>query len=124
MLTISPISFPGLGINIDPASGFPLGPLTVNFYGICIATGLLLAVLYGCIRAKQFGFRQDDVLDLLFAAVPLSLVGCRAYYVLFNLKEFRGADGGLDWGKVVRISDGGIAIYGAVIAGAIALNAP
>ena len=42
---ISPITFPGLGLEIDPAAGFSVGPLSVNFYGVIIALGLILAVV-------------------------------------------------------------------------------
>ena len=57
------ISFPALGIEFDPARNFEIGPLNIHLYGILIATGLLLAVLYACIRCKQFGLKQDDLLD-------------------------------------------------------------
>ena len=72
MLTISPIEFPGLGLKLDPAVGFSIGSLNINFYGICIAVGLLLAVLYGCLRSKEFGFKQDDILDGVLIVVDVT----------------------------------------------------
>ena len=49
------ISFPSLGLTMDPPRNLEVGPLSIYFYGIIIACGLLLAVLYGYRRAKQFG---------------------------------------------------------------------
>ena len=122
--TVNTVSFPGLGLQFElNRVAFLLFGRAVYWYGIIIGLGFLLAVTFCCRRVKRFGLRQDDILDLLIAAVPLSLVGCRTYYVLFNLDRFRKADGSLDWGAMVRISDGGIAIYGAVIAAALTLLA-
>ena len=112
MLTISPISFPGLGINIDPPASFALGALTVNFYGICIATGLLLAVLYGSLRAKQFGFRQDDILDGVLWVVPFAILCARLYYCIFYWNEGGYAANPL---SILYVWEGGLAIYGGVI---------
>jgi len=120
--TMNHISFPGLGVELDlNRVAFVLFGRSVYWYGIIIAVGFLLAMTFCCRRAKTFGIRRDDIYDMLLAAVPLSFVGCRGYYVLFNLKEFQKDDGSMDWGQVIRISDGGIAIYGAVIAAALTL---
>ena len=119
---VNTVTFPGLGLQFDlNRVAFLLFGRPVYWYGIIIGFGFLLAVTFCCRRVKTFGLRQDDIFDLLLAAVPLSLVGCRTYYVLFNLDRFRREDGTLDWGAVVRISDGGIAIYGAVIMAALTL---
>lgn len=119
---VNTVTFPGLGLRFElNRVAFILFGRNVYWYGIIIGLGFLLAVIFCCRRAKTFGLRQDDILDLLIAAVPLSLVGCRAYYVLFYLDRFRREDGSLDWGAMVRIGDGGIAIYGAVIAAALTL---
>jgi len=117
MLTISPISFPGLGIRIDPPVGFSLGPLTINFYGICIATGLLLAVLYGCIRAKQFGFRQDDILDGVLWVVPFAILCARLYYCVFKWELYKD-----DPISILYIWEGGLAIYGGIIGAAVGVT--
>lgn len=112
--------FPGLGLEftIDRVAFSPFG-FNIYWYGVIIAAGFLLAVTY-CYRiSPKFGVEQEKLLDMLFFAVPLAIVGARAYYVLFDLPEFRTPDGSLDWGAVVRIHDGGIAIYGGVIAAVI-----
>lgn len=116
------VSFPGLGLEFElNRVAIILFGRNVYWYGAIIGLGFLLAVLWCCRRADRFGIRQDDIFDLLIAEVPLCLIGCRTYYVLFNLKQYRTADGGLDWNSIFRISDGGIAIYGAVITAALVL---
>ena len=114
MLTISPIEFPGLGIKIDPPANFAIGPLTVNFYGLCIALGLLLAVLYACKRSQQFGIRQDDILDGVLWIVPLAVICARAYYCFFEWDMYKD-----DPISVLYIWKGGLAIYGGVIGAAV-----
>ena len=70
--TFSPITFPSLGLSWDPARNITIGPLTIQFYGLIIAVGLLLAVLYGCLRSKEFGFKQYDILDGVLIVVPIA----------------------------------------------------
>ena len=121
---VNTVSFPGFGLGFElNRVALVLFGRNVYWYGVIIGLGFLLAVLWCCRRAAGFGIRQDDIFDLLIAEVPLCIIGCRAYYVLFNLKEYRGADGALDWGRIFRISDGGIAIYGGVITAALVLLA-
>ena len=59
------------------------------------------------------------MLDLVLWAVPCCILGSRIYYVIFYLDLYRNADGSLDWGRIIAIWDGGLAIYGTVIAGVI-----
>ncbi len=106
----SAISFPFLGLELDPARGFSIGSLNIRFYGVVIAVGLLLAVLYGLKRSKQFGLKEDDILDGVLGIVPLAIVCARVYYCLFSWSEF--ADDPI---SVLYIWNGGIAIYGGVI---------
>jgi len=110
----SVISFPSLGIEIDPPRGFDLGVLSVNLYGIIIACGLLLAVVYGLRRASQFGLRQDDILDGVLWVTPFAIICARAYYCIFEWKMYAG-----DPISVLYIWNGGLAIYGGVLGAAI-----
>ncbi|MBO5340943.1 MAG: prolipoprotein diacylglyceryl transferase [Oscillospiraceae bacterium] len=119
---VSTVSFPGLGLEFDlNRVALILFGRNVYWYGVIIGLGFLLAVLFCTRRAQSFGIVQEDIYDLLIAEVPLCLIGCRAYYVIFYLDRFRNADGSLDWGAMLRISDGGIAIYGAIITAAVVL---
>ncbi|MEQ2455075.1 prolipoprotein diacylglyceryl transferase [Flavonifractor hominis] len=116
------VSFPGLGLEFQlNRVAFHVGSWPVYWYGIIIAAGFLLAVLYCTRVAGQYGIRQDDIIDMLFFAVPLSIVGARLYYIVFYLDLFRKEDGSLDFGAMVRIWDGGLAIYGGVIMAVIVL---
>ena len=114
-----PISFPGLfgdwECNIDPIA-IHIGH-GVYWYGIILALGLLAGLLLCMKQAKRFGLTEDNVLDMVLWAVPACIVGARLYYVLFYLDLYRTADGGLDWGSMIAVWDGGLAIYGAVIMG-------
>lgn len=114
---ISPIVFPGLGIEIDPAAGFTLGPLSVNFYGLIIATGLILAVAYAWKRCSQFGIKADDITDGVLYIVPFAVICARAYYCIFEWEAF--ADDPI---SVLYIWKGGLAIYGGVIGALIGVS--
>ena len=70
----STISFPSLGLEINPPSYFELGNLSIHFYGVIIAFGLVLAVLYGMRRRKAFGFSEDDILDGVLCIVPFAIL--------------------------------------------------
>ena len=115
------VTFPGLGGLEIPLNrvAFHIGSWPVYWYGVIIATGFLLAVLYANHISKRFGIESDDLIDALFFAVPLAIIGARLYYIIFYLDLFRTESGGLDLGKMVRIWDGGLAIYGGVIAAVI-----
>ena len=63
----------------------------------------------------------DHILDMMLFAVPAALVAIRAYYVIFNLSLYQREDGSLDWAAILRYSDGGLAIYGAIISSVIVL---
>lgn len=110
------VVFPGLGLQLELNSiAFTVFGWPVHWYGIIIAVGFLLAVAYCSHVSPRFGISQDDLIDLLIFAVPLGIVGARLYYIIFYLDLFRKADGSLDFGAMVRIWDGGLAIYGGVI---------
>lgn len=115
------VSFPGLGLEFElNRVAFNLFGKDVYWYGVIIAVGFILAVLYGCRRAAPFGVDQDKVIDMLFFAVPAALIGARAYYVIFYLDLYLDDGGRFEWGKAVAIWDGGLAIYGGIIAAVLA----
>lgn len=115
MLLTSPISFPNLGITVDPSPvAFTIFGKEIYWYGIIIACGFLLAVLYMMYRANTFGLTQDDVLDLILWAVPIGVVCARLYYCVFYWDLYR--DNPI---SMLYIWEGGLAIYGGIIGGAI-----
>ncbi len=118
-----PISFPGLfgdwqftadGLFLDIGKG-------VYWYGVLLAAGLMLGLFFAMRQAPKYGLKSDDVLDMVLWCIPLCILGSRIYYVLFHLDLYQNADGTLNFAKMIRIWDGGIAIYGTIIVACIVL---
>lgn len=117
---MSIITFPGFGLEFHlNRVAFHLLGRPVYWYGIIIAAGFLLAVGFCMRRAPKFGMTGDDLIDMLIFAVPLAILGARLYYIIFYYDLFRNADGSPDWGAMIRITDGGLAIYGGIIAAVV-----
>ena len=110
----SSISFPFLGVEMNPPRVFSLGPLNIHLYGLAIGLGLILAVMYVCRRSREFGLKEDDILDGVLWITPFAIICARIYYVAFSWKDY--ADNPL---SVFAIWEGGIAIYGSVIGAVI-----
>ena len=110
----STISFPGLGIEWNPPREWDLGFLNIRLYGLMIALGLILAVVYGLRNKKRYGLTEDQIMDGVLIIVPISIICARLYYCAFEWKSY--ADNPI---SILYIWKGGIAIYGAVI-GALA----
>ena len=119
IMTDSPIRFPGLFGDwafTASSTAFHIGGKAIYWYGILIALGVLAALAF-CIKQKErYGIKEDDLMDGVLWGVPLAIVGARRYYVLFYLDRFKKEDGSFDWAESVAIWDGGLAIYGGVIA--------
>ena len=116
-----PISFPGLfgdwSINPNPVA-LDIGN-GVYWYGIILAIAMLAGMFLCMKQAKNYGLTSDNVMDLVLYAVPSCIIGSRLYYVIFNLDLYRNADGALNFKQMIAIWDGGLAIYGTVIVGAL-----
>ena len=112
------ISFPmfGEGFVIDPPAYISIGSFKIYMYGIVIAFGFLLAVLYTAKYCRRLDITMDEVYDLVIFAVPAAIIGARLYYVIFNFSLYEN-----DLAGIFRIRDGGLAIYGGVIGAVIAL---
>ena len=106
----SEISFPSLGLTLNPPKGFDIGPLSIHYYGLIIAIGLMLAVFYCSKRASQFGLNEDTLLDGVLWVTPVAVICARIYYCAFSWELY--ADNPI---SVLYIWEGGIAIYGSVI---------
>ena len=113
----SEISFPALGIALNPPRSIALGPLSIHFYGMIIAFGLILAVVYATRRSKQFGIKEDDVLDGVLYVTPFAVLCARAYYCIFSWEHY--ADDPI---RLLYIWEGGLAIYGGVLGAAIGVT--
>ena len=108
------IEFPGLGLKLNPPAGFSIGSFEVRLYGLIIALGLVLAVVYSLRRREQFGLSEDDLLDGVLWIAPFAIVCARLYYCAFEWDMYK--DNPI---SILYIWEGGIAIYGAVIGAAI-----
>ncbi len=109
------VSFPGLGIGEIELNktAFTIFGRDVAWYGVIITFGIILAVLYVMNRAKYEGIKEDDILDYALFVIPISIIGARVFYVLTTLDQY---DSFYD---MIAIWEGGLAIYGAIIAGAL-----
>lgn len=111
LLQMSYISFPHLGINLNIDNvAFTIGSKEIYWYGIIIAAGFAIAVLTAMRLAKKNGMNPDTVVDLVLYAAPLAIVGARLYYVIFEWDYYRN-----HLGDIVKIWNGGLAIYGGII---------
>ena len=112
------ISFPGLGITgLNPPAYFTVFGHRIYFYGVLIALGFLLGILYCARRSRDFGIKADDFYDMVILLIPLSILCARIYYVLFRLDDFVGRP----LIAYFAVWEGGIAIYGGIIGGILAI---
>ena len=111
----SRISFPMLGnFSINPPSYFTVFGRPIYFYGVLIALGFILAILFCSHISSRFGIQADDFYDLMLWLIPLSILGARLYYVLFRLEDYAGQPA-----RIFAVWEGGLAIYGGIIAGVL-----
>ena len=109
-LYYSDISFPWLNFQWNPSRTLDLGPLSIHLYGLIIAVGMVLAVLYGCRRSKEFGITADDLTDGVLWVVPFAILCARLYYCVFSWDTYKD-----DPISILYIWEGGLAIYGGVL---------
>ncbi len=103
----------------SPISAVPIGPLTIHFYALCILAGIGVAMYWATKRWERRGGTADDLFDVSFAAVLAGIVGARIWHVLTSPEPFFGPGGNPL--AVFYIWQGGLAIYGAVAGGALAV---
>ncbi|GAA3946338.1 prolipoprotein diacylglyceryl transferase [Microbacterium soli] len=106
-----------------PASTFPVFGLTIHYYALCIIAGIIVAGLIANHRLTRRGAEKWIVIDIAILAVPLAIIGARIFHVLTHPGFYFGV-GSNPWnpfehGSVWAIWEGGIAIFGALIGGAI-----
>lgn len=109
------IAFPHLGITLknvgDHVSVFGFD---IAFYGMIIGLGILTGIFIAAAEAKRTGQNPEDYFDLAIYAVIFSIIGARIYYVVFSWDLYKD-----DWKSIFNIRQGGLAIYGGVIAAII-----
>ena len=117
MSNFTRVYFPGLGIDFDlPSVAFTIGSYDIHFYGIIIAFGFMLAVLYGGRMAYKWRMSLDGMTDVLIWGTVFGIVCARAYYVIFEWDMYK--DNLL---QIFNLRAGGLAIYGGVIGAVLTL---
>ena len=108
---LTEIQFPKLGwtFHIDPTA-FTIGSFNIQWYGIIIVLGLILALIYVLPRMKRFGLDADRAIDAIIGGVIGGIIGARTYYVLLRWDEYKG-----DIKAIFNTRNGGLAIYGGLI---------
>jgi phosphatidylglycerol:prolipoprotein diacylglycerol transferase len=95
---------------IDPIA-FELGPVAVHWYGIIIGTAVFLGLWLAIRESKRQKMDSDVFVDLIMWAIPISILGARTYYVIFEWDYYRQNPG-----DIIAVWEGGLAIHGALIA--------
>lgn len=114
-MDVNLIEFPKLNLSfLVNRVAFTIGGKPVYWYGIIIAAGFVLGVLYAVMRAKRERLPVDTILDLVLWGLPVSIVCARIFYVLGDPSVLAGG-----FWKIIAIWEGGIAIYGAIIGAVI-----
>lgn len=109
------IIFPNLHITLDHVGkNFTLFGIEIAYYGVIIAVGMLLGIFLIMREAKRCGKNEDDYLDVCIYTIIFSVIGARLYYVAFSWDLYK--DNLLN---ILNIRQGGLAIYGGVIAGIV-----
>ena len=98
---------------------FALGPFTIHMYALCILAGIVVAYLIGAARFKKRGGDTGELLDIVLWAVPIGIIGGRLFHVFTHPQDYFGVYPNLQETlyHVVAVWEGGLAIYGALIAG-------
>ena len=108
------VQFPRLGLELEiDRVAFTLGNMNIYWYGIIIAAGLLLALVFAFHYAADFGVDADRLVDVVLVGTVCAIICARAYYVAFAPFKYDSI-----W-DMINLRDGGIAIYGAVIGAAV-----
>lgn len=97
-------------MNINPVA-FELGPLEIRWYGILIASAVLIGTVLAMREVERQHINQDHFLNILLAAIPAAFIGARLYYVIFNWEYYSSYPR-----DIVAIWEGGLAIHGGLIA--------
>ncbi|MBE7027933.1 MAG: prolipoprotein diacylglyceryl transferase [Ruminococcaceae bacterium] len=105
------IAFPGLSIGpLKIYESFNLFGLTIHYYGLIIAIGIVIAYIFCSNMAKNYDIDKENILDAVLVGLPSAVVCARLYYVIFSWDYYK-----YDFASVFKIWEGGLAIYGAVI---------
>ncbi len=91
---------------------FTVFGMDIRWYGILVASGVVLGCMLCYFRAPKYRINQEHLLDILLFSIPIGVIGARAYFVLFHWNWYAG-----DFMKMINIREGGLAIHGGLIFG-------
>jgi len=119
---MAPITFPGLGFQVEVGRNvISIGNFSIAWYGLMITLGMVLAIWYCSKRAPQYGIKEGSIVDMMFVVLPIAILGARLYYVFFAWSHvMSGRNFGQQIIALFAVWEGGLAIYGGIIAGAAA----
>ena len=109
------IEFPNLGIYLaDVGKSITIINFDIAFYGITIGIGMLMGILIASWQAKRVGVNPEHIVDVAMYGIVFGIIGARIYYVVFSWDMYKD-----DPLSVFNLREGGLAIYGGVIAAII-----
>lgn len=98
-------------------SSFNVGPFQIHFYALFILAGIVLATIVTASRMRERDIEPGLAIDIAIWAVPFGIIGGRLFHVFTHVNDYFGP--GKDWVDMFRLWEGGLAIYGALIFGAL-----
>lgn len=112
------VDFPGLGIHDIPVRrvAFELFGFEVYWYGLLIASAIVLCLILASRQATRFQMKSDDILDTFILIIPMSIVLARLSYVVFEWPYYAE-----DWRRIIAVNQGGLMFYGGVAGGVLAV---
>ncbi len=111
------VTFPGLNLSFEFSKiAFTILGVPVYKYAVCIVSGILIALLLCKLNKEKFNIEYDFILENTVLAMFFGIIGARIYYVLFNLEYYIN-----NFDQILNFRNGGLAIYGGLILGAIAI---
>ena len=108
------VTFPGLGLSFEVNRvAFTIGGMNIYWYGVLIATGIVLAILFAFRHCAEFGIDGDAMTDVIVVGVVMAIICARIYYVAMSPFDYATV-----W-DMLDIRQGGLAIYGGIIGAVI-----
>ena len=102
------VQFPGLGLSFElDRVAFSIGGMNIYWYGVCIAVGMCLALVFAFRHSVEFGVDADAMVDVILIGVVMGILCARLYYVALSPYQYHSLK------DVLAIRDGGLAIYAA-----------
>ena len=105
------VGFPGLGLDFEiNRIAFQIGNIPVYWYGLIIASGLMLAVLYAYLTAKRYNVDINKLINCVLVGIVTGIIGARLYFCIFQWEYYSQHPI-----EILYINNGGLAIYGGII---------